>query len=60
MGGWTDIVEVAAGAGHTVGLKTDGTLVATDSNNAGQCLIDRWDLDGRIYIAPIIFPLLTD
>jgi alpha-tubulin suppressor-like RCC1 family protein len=28
VGGWTDIIQVAAGIYHTVGLKDDGTVVA--------------------------------
>jgi heat shock protein HslJ len=27
-GGWTDIIQVAAGGSHTVGVKSDGTVVA--------------------------------
>ena len=34
---WTDIVQVATGDGHVVGLKRDGTVVATGSNDDGQC-----------------------
>ena len=32
MSGWTDIVAVAAGYYHTVGLKRDGTVVTTSPN----------------------------
>ena len=28
VGGWTDIVAISAGTNHTVGLKSDGTVVA--------------------------------
>jgi hypothetical protein len=28
VGGWTDIIQVAAGKSHTVGLKSDGSVVA--------------------------------
>jgi alpha-tubulin suppressor-like RCC1 family protein len=31
------IVQVAAGAWHTVGLEKDGTVVATGKNADGQC-----------------------
>ena len=41
---WTDIVQVAAGAYHTVGLKADGTVVAVGWNNYGQCNVTGWDL----------------
>jgi alpha-tubulin suppressor-like RCC1 family protein len=34
---FTDIVAIAAGAYHTVGLKSDGTVVAAGYNNFGQC-----------------------
>jgi len=46
---WEDIVEVAAGAYHTVGLKVDGTVVATDfiadvhhGYYYGQCDVTEW------------------
>jgi len=32
---WTDIIQVAA-TGHTVGLRADGTVVATGQNAYGQ------------------------
>jgi len=44
VGGWTDIVQVAADGGHTVGLKADGTVVAVGDNGAGQCDVGGWDL----------------
>ncbi|GAA4675917.1 hypothetical protein [Gordonia humi] len=46
VGGWTDVVAVAAGnvhtarntgRSHTVGLRSDGTVVATGWNGDGQC-----------------------
>ena len=39
---WTDIVAVAAGSCHTVGLKADGTVVAKGSNSEGQCNVGGW------------------
>jgi len=39
---WTDIVRVATGLGHTLGLKTDGAMVSVGLNNAGQCDIGDW------------------
>ena len=33
---------VAAGWGHTVGLKDDGTAVAAGDNRYGQCDIGGW------------------
>lgn len=35
---------VAAGGAHTVGLKTDGTVVAVGYNDGGQCDISDWKL----------------
>lgn len=42
---WKDVINITAsggekggiGGGHTVGLKTDGTLVAVGDNSYGQC-----------------------
>ena len=34
---WTDIAAIAAGDAFTVGLRTDGTVVACGSDSAGQC-----------------------
>ena len=47
MDGWTDIVAVSAGDSHTVGLKADGTVVATEYigyyfYDYGQCDVDGW------------------
>jgi hypothetical protein len=44
VSGWSDIVQVAAGLSHTVGLKADGTVVATGNNSSGQCNVSDWDL----------------
>ena len=41
---WTGIVQVAAGGSHTVGLKTDGTLVAVGDNRYSQYSTFDWDL----------------
>ena len=38
---WTDIAAVSAGTAHTVGLKADGTVVAT-GDYYGQCDVDSW------------------
>jgi alpha-tubulin suppressor-like RCC1 family protein len=43
--GWTDIIQVAAGADHVVGLKADGTVVASRYDLArddGQCDVGDW------------------
>jgi alpha-tubulin suppressor-like RCC1 family protein len=37
VGDWTNIIEVAGGDLHTVGLKSDGTVVAVGDNRDGQC-----------------------
>lgn len=33
---------IAAGRGHTVGLKLDGTVVAVGDNTYGQCDVGSW------------------
>ncbi|UCH43266.1 MAG: hypothetical protein JSW16_01640 [Dehalococcoidales bacterium] len=35
VGGWTDIVQVAADEEHTVGLKSDGTAVVLGDSYYG-------------------------
>jgi len=42
VSGWTGIQQVAAGFVHTVGLKTDGTVVAVGYNSDGQCDVSGW------------------
>lgn len=39
---WSNIVKVSAGYAHTVGLKRDGTVVATGQNIYGQCNVENW------------------
>ena len=39
---WTDLVAVSAGDVHTVGLRADGTAVATGLNDDGQCDVSGW------------------
>ncbi len=39
---WTDIVEIAVGNHHFVGLESDGTVVATGYNDDGQCNVGSW------------------
>ena len=34
--------SIDTGLGHTVGLKTDGTVVAVGMNVAGQCNVENW------------------
>jgi len=42
VGDWTGIIQVAAGAGHTVGLKSEGTVVAVGYNEYGCCNVGGW------------------
>ena len=52
---WTDIVAVSAGMYHTVGLKSDGTVVSTEMINAtetvdyGQTDVESWTDIKKIY-----------
>lgn len=42
---WERLVErktIATGGSHTVGLKSDGTVVATGDNTDGQCNVSDW------------------
>lgn len=39
---WDSISSVAVGAKHIVGLKSDGTVVATGANDDGQCDVSGW------------------
>ncbi len=40
--GWTNVVDVGTGAGHTVCLMADGTLKAVGHNGFLQCMVDDW------------------
>ena len=42
VGNWTDIIAVSAGDGHTVGLKSDGTVVAVGYNKYGLSNVGNW------------------
>ena len=39
---WTDIIGIAAGTLHSVGLKKDGTVVATGDNEQTQLNVSTW------------------
>ena len=41
VGDWTDIIAISAGD-HTVGLKSDGTVLAVGDNTYGQCDVGEW------------------
>jgi len=40
--GWHNIVAVAAGSTHTLGLCADGTVVSAGNNAVGQTDVDSW------------------
>lgn len=39
---WANIVAVSAGGYHSLGLKADGTVVATGNREHGQCDVSGW------------------
>ncbi|MDR1692275.1 MAG: zinc-ribbon domain-containing protein [Oscillospiraceae bacterium] len=39
---WQDIIAISAGIWHSVGLKSDGTVVATGHNENGECDVSGW------------------
>ena len=39
---WENIVAIASGGQHVIGLKADGTVVAVGDNNFGQCDVSDW------------------
>ena len=39
---WKDIVAVSAGQCYTLGLRSDGSVVATGLNTNGQCRVTGW------------------
>lgn len=43
---WTDMVAIGSGTEHILGIRADGTLKATGTNDYGQC--DVYDLNQRI------------
>jgi alpha-tubulin suppressor-like RCC1 family protein len=46
VGGWTDIIQISANGWYTVGLKSDGSVVAQGDKLWGQCAVDGWtDID---------------
>lgn len=42
FGGWSDMIAISAGSYHVVGLKSDGTVLATGDNQKGQCNVEKW------------------
>lgn len=47
---WTDIVAIETGQSHLVGLKSDGSVVATGENSNGQCDVVGWNNVSKIYV----------
>lgn len=43
MSGWNDIIVVAAGYSHVLGLRRDGTVVSAGENDYGQCDVTEWN-----------------
>lgn len=39
---WTDIIAISVTNSHLVGLKSDGTVIATGGNDDGQCNVEGW------------------
>ena len=39
---WSDIIGLCASTSFMLGLKTDGTVVATGENEDGQCNVSKW------------------
>ena len=39
---WTEIIAISSSCFHTVGLKSDGTVVAIGSNSNYQCEVNTW------------------
>lgn len=39
---WTDIVAISAGHQHTIGLRSDGTVVTAGDNASRQCEVSEW------------------
>lgn len=39
---WKDLIKVAAGAFHFLGLKKDGTVIAAGDNAYSQCEVENW------------------
>ena len=42
VSGWTDVVAIAAGQTHVLGLKADGTVLAAGENASGACDVGEW------------------
>jgi hypothetical protein len=40
---WKNIVAISTKSSHTVGLRSDGTVVAVGDNKYGQCNVEDWE-----------------
>jgi alpha-tubulin suppressor-like RCC1 family protein len=40
---WTGIIHIAANGDHTVGVESDGTVIAVGDNTYGQCDVGAWN-----------------
>jgi len=40
--GWSDLIDIDTGANHIVGLKSDGTVIASGNDDFGQCNVVGW------------------
>lgn len=52
--GWRDIISIASGTGHLLGLKKDGRVVASGENNNNQCDVNRWENITKIFASTYI------
>lgn len=43
---WSDVIQISVGGDHCVGLKSDGSVLATGNNSDGQLNVGSWDLRG--------------
>ena len=42
MGGWRDVIAVAAGSTHTLGLRGNGLVLSVGNNADHQCEVHTW------------------
>ena len=49
---WNNIIDIAAGYYHTLGLRKDGTVVAVGDNKHGECNVAEWTNIKAIAVGP--------
>lgn len=49
---WNNIIDIAAGYYHTLGLRKDGTVVAVGDNKHGECNVSEWTNIKAIAVGP--------